>query len=109
MRQPRRIPCQWIIAPNRAKAVLASLWAVDDGGTSLLMQRFYGYMADGMTKADALQAAQLDLLREATEASGTERGGFELVMQAGETVEQASDRLSHPYYWAPFVLIGNNL
>jgi CHAT domain-containing protein len=22
---------------------------------------------------------------------------------------QVSDRLSHPYYWAPFILIGNGL
>lgn len=70
-----------------AKAVMASLWSVDDQSTSLLMQQFYGNLAKTttatpMTKAQALRQAQLTLI------------------SGGNT---------HPYYWAPFVLIGNGL
>jgi CHAT domain-containing protein len=68
-----------------AKAVMASLWAVDDKSTSELMQQFYGNLAtveSPMTKAQALRRAQLSLLYG--------KGGF-----------------SHPYFWAPFVITGN--
>jgi CHAT domain-containing protein len=48
-----------------AKAVMASLWAVNDGSTSLLMQQFYKNLATSqqpITKAEALRQAQLSLL-----------------------------------------------
>jgi CHAT domain-containing protein len=49
---------------DRAKAVIASLWNVDDASTSLLMQQFYQNLATGkMTKAEALRQAQLSLLQ----------------------------------------------
>lgn len=65
-----------------AKAVLASLWKVDDQSTSRLMAQFYGSrQSNKLTKAESLQKAQLSLL--------------------------ADKQFSHPYYWAPFILIGN--
>ncbi|MEA5463420.1 CHAT domain-containing protein [Leptothoe sp. PORK10 BA2] len=63
-----------------ARAALASLWWVDDRSTSELMQLFYTELASGATKVEALQTAQLQL------------------MAKGKT---------EPFYWAPFVLIGN--
>ncbi|MEX0269165.1 CHAT domain-containing protein [Leptolyngbyaceae cyanobacterium UHCC 1019] len=74
---------------NGAKAVIASLWSVDDKSTSELMYEFYRTLATStaqktMTKAEALRQAQLSLIREG--------GSFAL-----------------PYYWAPFILIGNSL
>jgi CHAT domain-containing protein len=71
-----------------AKAVLASLWSVNDSSTSQLMQQFYSNLASNTqpTKVQALRQAQLSLLH-------------------GEN----STRFSHPYYWAPFILIGNGL
>ncbi|MEO0867140.1 MAG: CHAT domain-containing protein, partial [Cyanobacteria bacterium J06642_11] len=65
-----------------AKAALASLWWVDDRATSQLMALFYGALIAGKTKAQALQYAQRQL------------------------IAQGKDE---PYYWAPFVLIGNGL
>jgi CHAT domain-containing protein len=71
-----------------ADTVCPTLWPVDDESTSELMQRFYGYLlkhrnddSSSIDKSEALRQAQLDLI---------ERGG----------------ELSHPYYWAAFVLIG---
>jgi CHAT domain-containing protein len=68
-----------------AEAVLASLWDVDDESTSRIMSDFYArwIKAPAEGKAEALRQAQLALLRGSDAA------------------------FSHPYYWAPFVLIGN--
>ncbi|NER78980.1 MAG: CHAT domain-containing protein [Leptolyngbya sp. SIO1D8] len=105
----------YFLGKNKAEAVLATLWRVDDEGTSLLMQRFYEILATGqVTKAEALQQAQLSLLQG--EEFLTERLA---VIQAGQTprgslvpvnpTEDEPSGLSHPYYWAPFILIGNGL
>ncbi|MHC5762328.1 CHAT domain-containing protein [Nostoc sp.] len=62
-----------------AKAVMASLWAVEDEATQELMVNFYQNLKQGMTKGEALQKAKLKLI--------------------------ADHR--HPFYWSPFVLIGD--
>ncbi|AFZ59683.1 tetratricopeptide repeat protein [Anabaena cylindrica FACHB-243] len=70
-----------------AKASMASLWSVSDGGTQALMNEFYTLLKVGnVTKAEALQKAQLALL------NNTNKTEFK-----------------HPYYWAAFILIGNGL
>lgn len=62
-------------------SVLASLWAVNDESTRLLMVKFYRYLRR-FEGSEALARAQRDL-------------------------RQASPRYRAPYYWAPFVLVGN--
>ncbi|MGH2412922.1 MAG: hypothetical protein ACRDEA_04340 [Microcystaceae cyanobacterium] len=37
------------------------------------------------------------------------RGGIDVVPIAGNLSEAQKTRLSHPHYWAPFILIGNGL
>ncbi|NJK27981.1 MAG: CHAT domain-containing protein [Coleofasciculaceae cyanobacterium SM2_3_26] len=64
-----------------ARTTLATLWAVQDRSTTEFMVRFYEELTKpGVAKAEALRRAQLALLQ-------------------GE--------YSHPYHWAPFVLVGN--
>lgn len=70
-----------------AASLLLSQWAVEDRSTLLLMKRFYASLKSGETKAAALRQAQLALLNG-------EAGGD-------------ADRYRHPYYWAPFYLIGH--
>ena len=41
-----------------AKASIASLWTVDDGGTQVLMNAFYGALQSKNTKVEALRQAQ---------------------------------------------------
>ena len=86
-----------------ARAAMASLWAVDDGGTQVLMGEFYDALLRGrLGKAEALRQAQLALIHLGREES---RGGFELAEDLGLD----PNTLAHPHYWAPFILIGNGL
>ncbi|RFP51827.1 MAG: CHAT domain-containing protein [Limnothrix sp. CACIAM 69d] len=77
---------------KRAKAILASLWNVNDRSTSLLMREFYRRLADDpkLTKAEALRRAQLAFLQGK-------------LTRSGEVANSA-----HPFYWSPFVLTGNS-
>lgn len=66
----------------RAKSVLGTLWPVEDNAARNVMENFYsGLTAARLSKAEALRRAQLKLIR--------------------------SDEFAHPFFWAPFVLIGN--
>ena len=77
---------------------MATLWSVsDEEQHRLLMHRFYELRVQegpgGMAKAEALRRAQVELLR-----------GVSL----SPTTKGAPPRdFSHPFFWAPFVLIGN--
>jgi CHAT domain-containing protein len=92
-----------------AAAVIASLWSVNDSSTSALMQQFYQNLSTGkMTKAEALRQAQLSLLQGKLNAKDASQRSPTLVPLGSPPSQrsQASD-FSHPYYWAPFILIGN--
>ncbi len=66
----------------RAKSVLGTLWPVDDEAAVNVMTQFYAGVAQrGQTKAQALQQSQIQLIR--------------------------NPQLAHPFFWAPFALIGN--
>jgi CHAT domain-containing protein len=67
-----------------AASLVLSLWAVEDRSTALLMETFYRKMAEGWTKGRALRHAQLTFLNE-----------------RGSMVQD------HPYFWAPFFLVGH--
>lgn len=91
-----------------AETVLATLWDVNDASTSRLMSDFYARwvndQADG--KGEALRQAQLALLNGSASSpkAGSERG-FEALITQGSAEHDAG--YAHPFYWAPFVLIGN--
>jgi CHAT domain-containing protein len=61
-----------------APSLLVSLWTVDDEATARLMTEFYTRLRDGVGAAASLRSAQQQLLQE----------------------------FPHPYYWAPFILLG---
>jgi CHAT domain-containing protein len=91
-----------------AEAVLATLWDVNDLSTSRIMSDFYARWVSNPTagKAEALRQAQLALLHGTGLASQTTTGRG---LQPEESPRPASHLhdYAHPFYWAPFVLIGN--
>ena len=98
-----------------AKAVVASLWPVADRSTKNLMQEFYKLReakAD-VTKVEALRQAQIKLLRGELQVTGEILAAREIAHEAGKTTNQPLFKVdpkapyAHPYYWAPFILIGN--
>ena len=81
-----------------AKAVISSLWQLNDDSTAYLMADFYKRWIEGgskVTKAEALRQAQLDLLTG------------KLVPKTDRNKPKADASYGRPYYWAPFVLMGN--
>jgi CHAT domain-containing protein/uncharacterized protein HemY len=92
------------------RASIASLWRVDDGGTQTLMDVLYERLKSGkMTKAKALREAQISLITGKNQGSGKIRTS--VIFEPGNSGQNApiSRNLSHPYYWSPFILIGNGL
>ncbi len=87
-----------------AKAVIATLWKVADRSTALFMARFYAERQAGFTKAEALQRTQVAFITgqdTLAAAAGVGRGIAEVdPLPAGTPY-------SHPYFWAPFILMGN--
>ena len=102
-----------------ADAIIASLWKVNDASTSGLMQQFYLELAKGteenpVTVSQALQRSQMALLSGEVDpmvAETLNRGPVDWADESedgGEGDRSIAD-LAHPFYWAPFVIIGNGL
>ncbi|MFH7245085.1 MAG: tetratricopeptide repeat protein, partial [Spirulina sp.] len=93
-----------------ADAAIASLWIVSDGGTQMLMDAFYANLSQGLSKTEALQQAQIALIEGDFTASGVDlRASVEIISTQTGLPLGVANSLSHPCYWAPFILIGNGL
>ncbi len=93
-----------------AKAVISTLWEVDDSSTGALMADFYKRWAQGAGKVEkvaALRQAQLDLLLGKSPTGAPRSDGSNRGLSVGDDEKPNPDGFAHPYYWAPFVLMGN--
>jgi CHAT domain-containing protein len=101
-----------------AKAVLATLWLVADESTQILMREFYRLREANpqWTKVEALRQAQLALLKGSNRnepGAGTGQRSSERLNDGPSSARSlpfkpdANAKYAHPYYWAPFILIGN--
>ena len=90
-----------------AKSVIATLWSVADDSTSLLMKEFYRLKVERkLSKVEALRQAQLSLLNGTIKPllqQGASSDGNEKTDQSAEKEEN----YTHPYFWAPFIMMGN--
>jgi CHAT domain-containing protein/Tfp pilus assembly protein PilF len=118
----KEIECFGVFAQRQgAKAIVASLWPVADISTSLLMKEFYMGIAKGKSKAEALQDAQIALLtgRINSDHISTSVGRSTTPVEEKENLAEEGEPslfrfktdpkmpLAHPFFWAPFILIGN--
>ena len=69
----------WAFQYAGAKSVLVSLWNVEEESTILLTSKYFEHLKAGKDKMTALADARAELRRM----------GYE-----------------HPFYWAPFILLG---
>ena len=60
-----------------AKSVIASLWNAEDKTSSAIMTQFYNNLKEGMSKSEAMRQAKLSQIN------------------------------LHPWFWSPFILIGD--
>jgi CHAT domain-containing protein len=93
------------------RASIASLWTVSDGGTQTLMDTLYAQLKSGeITEAEALREAQMSLITGDKKSGGKQqRSSVRYLPGDSGSSAPISRNLSHPYYWAPFILIGNGL
>ena len=66
-----------------ARSVLATLWAVDDEATFYFMKSFYQHLKSGESASASLQQAMKEMRKK--------------------------PEWSHPYYWAPFFIVGDDI
>jgi CHAT domain-containing protein len=102
-----------IAQQSGAKSVLATLWPVADGSTALLMSTLYkGHKLDHLDKADALRQAQLTLLKGSAKVDPNAKsvrglGRMSVAQGPATFTPDPTKPFAHPFYWAPFILMGN--
>ena len=88
-----------------SRASISSLWTIDDGGTQGFMNTFYTELKQGKTPAFAIQKTQKDFIQGKVTAKEIEQlRGLVPYVKGGIPTD-----LTHPFYWAPFILVGNGL
>jgi tetratricopeptide (TPR) repeat protein len=63
-----------------ARSVLVSLWSVAEDSTTMLAEAYFRHLKQGRSRREALKLARAEIRRE----------GY-----------------GHPFYWAPFILVGD--
>jgi CHAT domain-containing protein len=91
-----------LLRAKGARSVVATLWPVDDTGTSRFMPKFYAALAQGKSKAEALRMAQVAFVKQ---GSSQRTHALRGAIRTDET-PMTTDH-NHPYYWAPFILLGD--
>ncbi len=75
-----------------ARSTLATLWPVEDDSAAQVMGQFYQQLKQGKSKLDAFRIAQIELIES---------------FKTNPPFEELQSLPPHPYYWAPYVLVGD--
>ena len=95
-----------------ARSVIASLWAVNDPATARLMETMYRIRQDNpkLGKGEALRQAQEKMESGAMKPNAASSTSVSVdraqIVGVNSTPETERD-WTHPFFWAPFILIGN--
>lgn len=80
-----------LVQRRGAQAAMVTMWKIADVETPRFMRGFYSALAQGQNKAQALRSTQLAYIERDGRIDGRE----------------IDRRARHPYFWAPFVMMGN--
>ena len=104
----------YVAQQKGAEAILATLWNVADESTQIFMSEFYRLRKENpqMTKTEAIREVQKAMITgkfQPLTEEGKQRSG---VYGKSENKVQTftynvKKPFAHPYFWSPFVLIGN--
>ena len=84
-----------------SRSVIVSLWSVGSNSTAVLMKNFYSNLRSGRSKEESLRLAKQELKNQRLLSDDLNRG----VKIAGRD-KKTQIGASHPFFWAPFILIG---
>ena len=84
-----------------SKSVIVSLWSVESNSTAVLMKSFYSHLKPGRSKEEALRLAKQELKNQSLISDDLSRG----VKIVGRD-KKTQTSTAHPFFWAPFILIG---
>jgi CHAT domain-containing protein len=68
-----------------SQSVIMSMWEIEDKSGTVIVEKFYKNLKNGLTKSSALKKARIDFLKDADQLR------------------------SHPYFWSALVVYGNNI
>lgn len=80
-----------LVQRRGAQAAMVTMWKIADVETPRFMRGFYGALAQGQNKAQALRSTQLAYIQRDGRIDG----------------QEIDRRARHPFFWAPFVMMGN--
>lgn len=100
----REVAGEGIVGLSRAfmlagsKSVIVSFWSVESNATAALMKRFYEHLNEGKPRGEALRLAKREF----------QHGNYLLEGERGLKIVSDKKELpgAHPFFWAPFVLVG---
>ncbi len=72
-------------------SVVVSLWSVEDKSTATFMKRFYHFLNNGSNKMEALRKTKRWMIEKSYSTD-----------EYGNVIYH-----KHPFYWAPFILVGS--
>ncbi len=101
-----------------SRTLVMSLWKVPDRATTMLMERFFENLQSGMTRANALQNAQVYIRKITVKELRKSVLGIELLKELMGVKELSEDSkidsqeedtpLAHPFYWGAWICQGDS-